>query len=67
MNDIYDVFRMLVQSARANLPDARITEAMTIIDDADAARRPRPSPLEQAVAANADILAQRAREAAVNA
>jgi hypothetical protein len=67
MNDIYDVFRLFAQALRANLSDAQIEQAMSIIDQADQARRPQPSPLEQAVTANADILAQRAREAAVHA
>lgn len=65
MNDIYDVFRMLVRAARSTLSDSAIEEALGIIDQADAARR--PDPLTQAVTANADILAQRAREAAVHA
>jgi hypothetical protein len=54
MNDIYDVFRMLVNSQRATMPDKVITEAIEIIDRADQARYP----MTQLVEDNAAIAAK---------
>jgi hypothetical protein len=57
MNDIYDVFRMLVQRSRNTMADTEVEEALTIIDTAAAART---DAVTAAVEANARILANQA-------
>jgi hypothetical protein len=48
MDDIYDVFRLLVNACRGSLIDTDIARALEIIDKhAEAALAPAPSPAAQ--------------------